>query len=131
MHLVILTWCLDYCYLKNQFIYERNVLVPFRAGHEEIVQNKSNEISKFSLLSTKTNSSKICFTFYCQYWLILCTYAVYEYYRDAFPSFISHVTIVIKHKLKEPFRKNYSVTFEEIQNKIKPLSQASGISLSC
>ena len=63
--------------------------------------------------------------------IILCTYAVYEYYRDAFPSFISHVTIVIKHKLKEPFRKNYSVTFEEIQNKIKPLSQASGISLSC
>ena len=35
IHLVILSWCLDYWYLKNQFIYESNILVPFRAGHEE------------------------------------------------------------------------------------------------
>ena len=43
-----MTWCLNYWHLKNQFIYERNILVHFRAGHKEIFQNKSNEISKFS-----------------------------------------------------------------------------------
>ena len=59
----------------------------------------------------KTNPSRICFNFYCQYWLLLYTYTVYEIYHDAFPSFLSHVTILIKHKLKEPFRKNYSATF--------------------
>ena len=37
---------------------------------------------------------------------------------------------MIKHKLKEPFRKTYSVNLEEIGNKIHPLSQAKGISLS-
>ena len=46
IHLVVLTWCLDYCYLKNQFIYERNILALFRADRKEIFQNKSNEISK-------------------------------------------------------------------------------------
>ena len=49
----ILTWCLDYWYLKNQFIYERNILVPFRADREEIFQNKCNEISKLSSLIHK------------------------------------------------------------------------------
>ena len=72
----------------------------------------------------KTNSSRICFTFYCQYWLTLYTYTVDENYHDAFPSFFSHVTILIKHKLNESFRKNDSVTFEEIRNKIHSLSQA-------
>ena len=62
-----------------------------------------------SLSSIKTNSSTICFTFYCQYWLILYTYTVYENYHDAFPSFFSHGTILIKHEIKEPFRKNYFV----------------------
>ena len=61
------------------------------------------------LPSIKTNSRRICFTFYCQYWFILYTYTVYEIYHDVFPSFFSHVTILIKHKLKEPFSKNYSV----------------------
>ena len=37
IHLVMLTWYLDYWYLQNQFIYERNILVPFRAGREEIL----------------------------------------------------------------------------------------------
>ena len=67
------------------------------------------------LSSMKTNSSRICFTFYCQYWRALYTYTVYENYHDAFLSFFSYVTILIKHRLKKPFRKNYSVTFDSQQ----------------
>ena len=69
----ILTWCLDYWYLKNQFIYERNILVPFRADREEIFQNKSNEISKLSSLIHKSKLKKNLFHLI----LSVLTYAVY------------------------------------------------------
>ena len=127
----ILTWCLDYWYLKNQFIYERNILVPFRAGREKIFQNISNEISKLSSLNHKNKLKQNLFHLLQSELAYTVYYTVYENYHDAFPSFFSHVTILIKHKLKEPFRKNYSVTFEDIRNKIYLLSQASRISLSC
>ena len=75
IHLVILNWCLDYWYLKNQFIYERNILVPFRADREEIFQNKSNEISKLSSLIHENKPQQNLF----QLLLSVLTFAVYLY----------------------------------------------------
>ena len=121
-------------YQINQFISEKNILVRFRAGRKEIFQNKSSEISKVSSLIHKYKLKQNLFRLLLSvltYAVYLFTYAVYENYHDAFSSFFSHVTILIKYKLKELSRKNYSVTFEEIRNKIHPLNQASGITLSC
>ena len=112
IHLVMLTWCLDYWYLKNQFIYERNILIPFRADREEIFQNKSNEVSKLSSFIHKNKLKHNSFHLLLSVRLILYTYTAYENYRDASLSSFTHVPFLIKHKLKEPIRKNYSVTFD-------------------
>ena len=74
---------------------------------EEIFQSKSNEIFKLSSLihrnKLKQNFFHLLLSYLYTY--ILYTYTVYENYHGAFSSFFSNVTILIKHKLKEPFRK--------------------------
>ena len=75
IRLVIFNWCLDYWYLKNQFIYERNTLVPFRADREEIFQNKNNETSQLSSLIHKNKGKQNL----SHLLLSVLTYTVYLY----------------------------------------------------
>ena len=59
-----MTWCLDYWYLKNQFIYERNILVLFGAGREEIFWNSGNQNEPlyFVKVTEKGTAQKILLT---------------------------------------------------------------------
>ena len=64
-----MNWCLDYWYLKNQFIYE------FRADSEEIFQNESNKVSKLSSLIHKNKLKQNLFHLL----LSVLAYTVYLY----------------------------------------------------